>query len=321
MIVGIDTSPLFEPLKVRGKVLRNRIVMPPMVAGRDIAGPEGREWYGRRARGGVGLVIVQATYAAEFGSRLTVENMRLLADAIHAGGALVALQAFPDARGWSISPAELTAADIEAMAGQYRTAAEMCASAGFDGIEPHGAHGYVLNKFFSPVQNRRADGYGGGIEGRMRLALRLVDALRPAADGAGMLILYRHTPVGDGYGIEDSLVLAGELVKRGVDILDISPASDAAPGDRAAPFRRFGVPVIAVNRLDSVDRALEVLNEGRADLVAVGRGLIADPDWPLKVREGRVGDIVACTDCNNCFADLYRGAPVGCVQWKEGREP
>jgi 2,4-dienoyl-CoA reductase-like NADH-dependent reductase (Old Yellow Enzyme family) len=130
-----------------------------------------------------------------------------------------------------------------------------------------------------------------------------------------MLLFYRHTPVGAGYGIEDSLVLARALARAGVDVLDLSPSSHAAPGDRAAPFTSLGVPVIAVNQLDHVERALEVLREGRASLVAVGRGLIADPDWPRKVREGRLGEIVRCVYCDGCHEDLRAGIPIGCSQW------
>ena len=111
------------------------------------------------------------------------------------------------------------------------------------------------------------------------------------------------------WGVEEALIRAG------VDILDLSPSSAERPGDRAAPFVGLGAPVIAVNNLDIVERALEVLNEKRADLVAVGRGLIADADWPIKVKEGRLGDIVACTKCDECYADLRKGGPVGCIQW------
>ena len=78
---------------------------------------------------------------------------------------------------------------------------------------------------------------------------------------------------------------------------------------------KLGVPVIAVNELDRLERALEVLREERATLVAIGRGLIADPDWPTKVREGRLKDIVACTGCDECFDDLRNDIPVGCSQW------
>jgi 2,4-dienoyl-CoA reductase-like NADH-dependent reductase (Old Yellow Enzyme family) len=265
----------------------------------------------------VGLVIVEATSSDGFGSEYTPENLRPLVQVIGKSGALAAIQIFPGKFGQdkTIPPADKSRDEIEALIAQYRRAAEVCAEAGFDGIEPHGAHGYLLNRFFSPVQNRRTDEYGGSLANRGRLALRILETVRPIADDAGMLVLYRHTPVGRGYGIDESLVLARELVKAGVDILDISPASDNAPGDRAVPFMELGVPVIAVNELDEVGRALEVLRERRASLVAVGRGLIADPDWPIKVREGRMDDIVKCTRCDLCYADLRQRVPVGCVEW------
>jgi 2,4-dienoyl-CoA reductase-like NADH-dependent reductase (Old Yellow Enzyme family) len=142
-----------------------------------------------------------------------------------------------------------------------------------------------------------------------------VGAIRPVLDQAGMLLLYRHTPVGPGYGIADSLALAEALVEAGADLLDLSPSSIDAPGDRAAPFVGLGVPVIAVNELDRVERALEVLLEHRASLVAVGRGLIADPEWANKVRAGRLDEIVECIYCDACHDDLQAGIPVGCSQW------
>jgi 2,4-dienoyl-CoA reductase-like NADH-dependent reductase (Old Yellow Enzyme family) len=316
-----DTSPLFTPLQIGPKSVRNRIVMPPMVVNRDLAGEDGdashggRTWYGRRAQGGVGLVIVEATNVVDFGSKYAAEGLRPLADAIHQGGALAAIQLFPGVRGQATTPAQMTVRQIDRLVDHYDAAAEICAQAGFDGVEPHGAHSYLLNQFFSPAKNERTDAYGGDLAGRMRLALRIVEAIRPITDRAAMLLLYRHTPVGAGYGIEDSLVLAEALVQAGVDVLDLSPSSEAAPGDRAAPFMPLGVPVIAVNQLDRVERALEVLREERATLVAVGRGLIADPDWPLKVREGRLDEIVTCTYCDSCHEDLRSGAPVGCSQW------
>ena len=172
---------------------------------------------------------------------------------------------------------------------------------------------FLLNRFFSPEQNRREDAYGGALPNRMRLAREIVTAVH-AEIGDGLLF-YRHTPVGPGYGIEESLQLTQALVETGVDVLDLSPSSVAAPADQAAPFRVHGVPVIAVNELDREERAVEALTSGRADLVAVGRGLIADAEWPNKVRDGRFDAIVRCTGCNSCFDDLDAGIHVGCAQW------
>lgn len=314
-MVSIDVTPLFAPLEVRGKRLRNRIVMPPMVTLRNLVSPDGIEWYSRRARGGVALVIVEATSVNRFEGELTADGLRGLVGAIHAGGALAAIQLFPVARGVPVTPAQLSTAQLDQMVSEYERAAEICAAAGFDGIEPHGAHGFVLNQFFSPEQNTRTDEYGGTLENRMRLARRIVRAVRHVC-GDDMMVLYRHTPEGPGYGIAESLTFAEALVADGVDILDLSPSSIRAPADHAAPFRALGVPVIAVNELDRVERALEALAAGRADLIAVGRGLIADPDWPTKVREGRFDEIIHCIRCNEkCFGNLERGLPIECSQW------
>lgn len=317
--MSIDVSPLFQPLDVKGRTLRNRVVMPPIVSMRPVISPEGIEWYGRHAAGGVGLVIVEATAVNRFGSELTAENLKPLVEAIHGSGALAAIQLFPvtfPIDGRRIAPAELELDDIKTMVGQYRAATEICAAAGFDGVEPHGAHNYVLNQFFSPEQNGRQDDYGGSLENRMRLALEVTGALESAL--GDMLLLYRHTPRGRGYGVEESLVLAEHLVQAGVDVLDISPSSDRAPGDLAAPFGKLGVPVIAVGNLDVVERALEVLNEGRADLVGVARGLIADAEWPVKVREGRFDEIVKCVRCNEkCHGHLKKAVPIECAQWPQ----
>ena len=313
--MSIDSAPLFETLKVRNKTLPNRVVMPPMVVLRGLTTPEGIEWYGRHASGGVGMVIVEATAVNRFGTELTAQNLKPLVDAIHRGGALAAIQLFPVSFGQVVAPAEVERDEIEVLVADYGKATEICARAGFDGVEPHGAHGFLLNQFFSPVQNQRTDEFGGSLENRMRLALRIAAEVRQKAD-PDMLLLYRHTPVGQGYDVEESLILAAQLVRAGVDILDISPASADQPGDRAAPFKKLGAPIIAVNRLDEIDRALQVLNQGRADLVAVGRGLIADPDWPLKVRQGRFDEIVTCTRCDElCFGNLREGIPIACTEW------
>jgi 2,4-dienoyl-CoA reductase-like NADH-dependent reductase (Old Yellow Enzyme family) len=311
-----DIKSLFEPIQVKNKILRNRIVMPPMVVNLDLASPEGRDWYGRRAAGGVGMVIVEATSVLRFGLDYTAENLKPLVEAIQQGGALASIQLFPRTPNQSTSPNDLILQDIEKLIDDFDKAAQVCAKAGFDGVEPHGAHGFLLNQFFSPNHNQRTDKYGGALKNRMRLALDIMEKVRHVTSQTGMILLYRHTPVGPGYGISESLVLVKELVKAGLDILDISPASDSAPGDRAIPFMELGIPVIAVNELNHLDRALEVIGEKRADLIAVGRGLIADPEWPNKVRNGRLKEITECISCDQCFDDLRQGVPVGCNQWK-----
>ena len=316
MAMSLDVSPLFEPIGVKGHAFRNRIVMPPMATNRGIVSPAGLEWYGEHAAAGVGLVIVEATAVGRFGGDLNLENLGRLVEAIHDGGAMAAIQLFPVAFGRAVAPAEFGADEIKEIIRRFETAARMCAEAGFDGVEPHGAHGFVLNQFFSPPDNTRTDAFGGALENRMRMGIEVVRACRRGI-GDDRLLLYRHTPVKEAsYTLDESVVFAGKLAQEGVDILDISPASSEAPADLAKPFRGLCAAVIGVGLMDEVERALEALVQGRADLIAVGRGLIADPLWPTKVREGRFDDIVSCTRCNEkCHGNLSAGLPVECTQW------
>lgn len=311
-----DYSILFEPLTVKGLTLRNRIVVPPMVSNRDLTGPDAVAWYGSFAAGGAGLVIVEAARIHRFGHELTAENLRPLVEAIHDHGAAAAIQLFfapPDGRD---TPAKLTLENLSTALQQFATAAQISLGAGFDGVEPHGAHGYLLNQFFSPLRNTRTDGYGGPLEHRMRLGLEVVSAVREAI-GPEAVLLYRHTPVEEGsYDVLESLEFARRLVGAGVDVLDLSPSSREAPGDLAAPFKALGLaPVIAVGRLGEPARAREALAEGRCDLVAIGRGQIADPDWARKVERGDLDDLITCTECDQgCFGNLRMGKPVECVR-------
>jgi 2,4-dienoyl-CoA reductase-like NADH-dependent reductase (Old Yellow Enzyme family) len=264
----------------------------------------------------VGLVVVEATPVADIGTRLTVEGLRTLTDAIHAGGALASIQIFPGEIRDRLAPVDIPAERIDELVEQFEAASRCCAEAGFDGAEPHGAHGYLLSQFFSPARNARTDDYGGSPENRMRFGLRVAAAMRKGL-GDDRLLLYRHTPArSDDYGVHESLAFARQLVDAGVDILDISPSSAESPGDLAAPFRQIGVPVIAVGELDDPARAVAVLTEQRADLVAIGRGLIADPEWPRKVQESRLEDIVQCVHCNAlCHGNFSKDLPIECTQW------
>ena len=315
---ALDYSVLFDLFRVKSVTLRNRIVVPPMVTNLDIAGPDGIEWYARLARGGAGLVIVEATSVDRFASELSVDSLRGLVDAVHGEGAAIAIQLFPVVFGSSVTPHDIGRSDIDKIKERYAVAARTCQNAGFEGVEPHGAHGFLLNQFFSPLTNLHQDDYGSALANRMRLGREIVQVIRKEVD-EGFLILYRHTPCEDGgYTIDDSIAFARALVDDGVDIMDISPASDKEPADLAAPIKRaVGCPVIAVNDMDDPERAVAALQDDRADLIAIGRGLIADPEWPRKVSEGRLDEIVECLKCNEkCHGNLSKGLPIGCVQWK-----
>lgn len=310
---------LFERIRIGRWELRNRIVLPPMVTNRDITKEDGILWYQQFAEGGVALVIVEAVGITRFEKELTPEKLKTLVDAVHREGALIAVQLFLAPFNSRNSPSQFTLKDISDVVEGFRRASAVCVEAGFDGVEPHGAHGFLLNQFFSPAHNPRTDQYGGHLEGRMRLALEIISAIRQQI-GNRALILYRHTPKTAGsYQIQESLEFASRLEEVGLDILDISPASEQEPADLSAPFKSVvSIPVIAVNEMDEHNRAVKALREGRADLIAIGRGHIADPYWVAKTEKGQIDDIIPCKRCNEgCFGNLRRGEPIECVQRRQ----
>jgi len=317
---------LFEPFQIGRFTLRNRIVMPPMVTVRHILSQAGRDWYAEHARGGVGLVIVEATPLGLLVEE-SVPALRQLVDVIHDAGAVAAIQLYSNGRPepdrvfyeQAHDPHELTREQLQGLIKRFAQAAAVCREAGFDGVQPHGAHGYFLTRCFSPLKNQRTDDYGGPVENRARTALEVCRGVRQAI-GEEMVLLFRHTPVEEdegGYGLDDTMGLLEALVDEGVDVLDISPSHGDFDGQYSQAVREaLGRPVIARGELDEPDRAVAMLTEGRADLIAVGRGLIADAEWPNKVRDGRLDEITECIRCNElCFGNLPKREPIACTQW------
>lgn len=310
---------LFEPLRIKSLTLRNRYVMPPMVTNMYVASGQAIAYYRERARGGVGLVIVEATHVDWFSREIFLKGLRHLADAVHEEGAAIAIQLFHgnvfDCR--ETTPTELSKEQIGRLKRKFVYAAVKAREAGLDGVEPHGAHGFFLNQFFSPEHNRRDDEYGGSLENRMRMGLEIVREIRESLD-PDALILYRHTPVGMGYTLEESIQFAVELEKAGLDVMDVSPSTGKGGehADLAAAIKSaLSIPIIAVGGMEDPEAAEKALKEGKCDLVAVGRGLIADPHLPNKIKEGRTDEIVKCIKCSEkCFGNLNAGLPISCTQ-------
>jgi 2,4-dienoyl-CoA reductase-like NADH-dependent reductase (Old Yellow Enzyme family) len=318
---------LFSPLDLGPLRLRNRIVLPPMVTCMDPAGDQAVAWYRARARGGAALIILEGTPIRSLADPLFADRLRRTVEAVHAEGAAIAIQIFErghNSAGEAIwasdrdGAREATEAELLEIIELYAKAAAECRRVGFDGVEPHGAHGFFLNQFFSPKHNRRTDAFGGSVEKRMEMGLRVVRAVRAALDGE-CLLLYRHTPVGEEYGLEESRAFAGRLVEAGVNVLDVSPSTASSQMPRAHWAgdlkEAAGVPTMAVGGFDDPEAAEHVLEAGRADLIAIGRGLIADADWPAKVAAGRRDEVIRCILCNEkCYGNLTRGEPIGCTQ-------
>jgi 2,4-dienoyl-CoA reductase (NADPH2) len=355
---------LFEPINIRGMIVPNRIVYPAIQMNMGLTNRRARAFYAERARGGAGLVITANTSVdnlaceelwggkkelAEFISRL-----RLLTDQVHAAGARMGLQLwmdnrFPQGHGVQVAGKEadpssgdriapsaledmraLTIFEIESIIYRFAKGARNVREAGFDCVELHGAHRYLLCQFTSPEVNKRTDKYGGDLAGRMKFGLDIVSAVR-AFVGPDYPVLFRLGAL-DNNGIisPDSLTYARELEKAGVDCLDISTSGYGKLPVSPTKRNRMGtlvplaeaikkvvkIPVIAVGKINTPEVAEGILTKGQADMVAIGRQLIADPFWPKKVREGRFKEVVACESCNiNCYSPAFErklppGAPL-----------
>lgn len=325
---------IFDAIDIAGKLaLRNRLVLAPLYLALDGQGDAFRAFYVRRARGGVGLVIApQSTSGglADWREPGFGAGFHPLIEGCHAAGAKVALQVFPG--GGAVD--EWGTEALAALPGQYARAAVGVRAAGFDAIDIHGAHHSLFMRLLSPFQNHRADRYGGAPEERWRLQVETVRAVR-AAVGDDYPILYRFSATDfcpGGVDLELTVPFAEALEGAGVDCVDVSAGtSDSPPGsshpgvrepygcfaDLAGQIRAVvGARVIAVGKIATRDVAESILQQGQADLVALGRPLIADPDWPLKLYEGRDDEIVPCLwDNAGCLRDsIHVGRPIRCVQ-------
>jgi len=185
--------------------------------------------------------------------------------------------------------------EIGAVVEAFREAARRAAEAGFDAVEVHGAHGFLLSQFLSPLTNRRDDEFGGPLENRVRLHLRIIEGIRREL-GACYPLLFRlgvddMTP--GGLTLEEGVEAAKMIAKKGVDILDISggllggrPPGLKGPGffvpHAAAVKEATGIPVIGVGGIKTAKEADTIIRSGRVDLVAVGRAILEDPGWASK---------------------------------------
>lgn len=336
-----DLVALFTPLKIKGLELKNRIIMAPMQLGLGFRSQRARAFYLERARGGIGAIILPGTavdilaseeaWGSSEGLVSFLQGLSSLVADIHDAGARVGIQLwhgfhFPagltGTQGDLVAPSplgearELTIAEIKSIIGKFAAAAAKAKEAGLDFVDIHGAHGYLLHRFFSPLDNHRSDKYGGSERKRMAFALECVKAIRQAV-GEDYPLLWRLSAeegVVGGITLAQSIKLASALKKAGVDVIDVSygrswrqimPSRKWPMGtyvtQAEAIKKAVNIPVIAVGRINSPQLAEVIVFQGRADLVALGRQLIADPQWPKKAQEGRYDDIVYCDSCNkNC---------------------
>lgn len=203
----------------------------------------------------------------------------------------------PVAEGWPV-PHDLSIEDIRTLIADYVSATRRAHEAGYRIVEIHGAHGYLVHSFLSPISNRRTDAYGGDLRGRMRLALEVAEAVRGAWPDH-LPLFFRTSAVDglpEGWTLDDTVVLARELRLAGVDVLDcsssgIAGAATAGAGQKRQPGfqvpyadrvrREAGLPTMAVGLITHAEQAEAILADGRADLIAIGREALVDPMWAL----------------------------------------
>ena len=316
---------LLDTLIVKGITLRNRIVLPPMQTGR--ASFDGAvtqkliNFYTRRSSA-IGLSIVEHAYVSSLG-RIGLKQLGIyddslilgfekLASAIHSVGAPAVVQishaggvankkvigtipAGPSATG---KARMLEKNELFAIAEEYASAAERIVKAGFDGVELHGAHGYLLNQFFTPLINKRKDEFGGSLKNRMRFPLLVVEKVKKCL-GSGLL-LYRLgsddlAPMG--IQTKEAADFALKLEAAGVDILDVSGGMCGSEPKQLRQIKGYfipqaqkikkvvKIPVIGVGGISESEFADKLVRDGLVDLVAVGRALWHDPEWAKKAIE------------------------------------
>lgn len=355
---------LLSPINVAGIEMRTRVFQSGMVS--NLSNEDGtitdREiaYFVERAKNGVGLQIIGAsficqqahTYRYQVGIDRDecLEGLKKLTDAVHAAGGkmgiqlwhsgsqgdprvnggmeLVSCSAVPTPSG--LVPRELTISEIKEIENLFADAAERAVKAGFDMVELHGSHGYLLDNFYSKQMNLRTDEYGGSFENRIRIFVETLRKIRERI-GSEFPVSARITAddmMGDaGNTLEDGVRLANALVDAGAQIINVSgggPLSIGTPDMPEAAFAHWAAAiksslgdrafVSVANRIKRPEVAEYVLASGQSDLVTMGRALICDPELLTKAREGREEEIRLCTSCNYCIATMAAGNRTACIQ-------
>ncbi len=355
---------LFNPFRIRGVDLENRIVMPALAS--FLIESDGSitddtvEHYRLRAAGGPAMVIMEACavspegvvspHQARIYDNRFLEGLSKIAQVMKSEGAVPALQVHHGGRQTSVrvikqkplapSPLPcpaihgdvepLTREGIQELVKKFGDAAERAVSAGFELIEIHGAHGYLINQFLSRFSNIREDEYGGDILGRTRFAREVVEEIRRRVGGnfpiSFKISAQEFCP--DGLTVQESIEILKPIVASGVDVVQVSAGNDATPewiaqpmfmkqaclADSAEKIRNvLNVPIMAVGRINDPVLADELISKGKADLICMGRGLLADPELPKKAKQGRIEDIRTCIACNTCMESIFRRGRIECL--------
>jgi len=359
---------LLSPIKIKAMELSNRVVMPPMgtnLSKDSFVSEENLAYMKHMASGGTGLIITEISCVHPSGlsgeghlgvyDDKFIPGLKRLAEVIHEAGCKVALQLHHTGREsfflleqgkavapsalpsivFRMTPQEMSIDLIHEIIAAFGQAAVRAREAGFDAVEVHGAHGYLLTQFLSAITNQRKDEYGGEtLKDRARFVLEVLESVRKSV-GEDFPVLLRISAeefIKGGYTVEDIQVILPDLIKAGADCIHASLGTHGSPGGvtsappeyepgfnvwRAKKIKEsVDVPVIAVGRFTDPALADEVIARGDADMIAFGRQQLADPYFLSKAKEGRSEDIRKCIACNQgCIERLILepGSSIRCA--------
>ncbi len=342
----------YKNLLSEGKIgslwLKNRFVMPAM--GTSYGDSKGHitqqsiDYYTERAKGGYGLIIAEVTGVDKEGictpnqlglwSDEFIPDWKKLTESVHRYGTKMAVQLHHAGRQTSSEligrqpvsasavacpvfdtvPHELTITEIYTLIEKFGDAAKRAKDSGFDAVEVHAAHGYLVAQFLSPQVNKRFDEFGGSLEGRAKFPVEIIKNIKRKCgrDFSVLVRISRDEKVDDGLTVTDTKLLAQYFEEAGADAIHVSICTYGSlkwmfmPADTPAGFNAYtakeiresiSIPVIAVGRLNTPEIAEDVLATGKADFVSLGRESLADPEFPNKVKEGRTSEITPCIAC------------------------
>jgi len=353
----MDFPNLLSPITIGTMEVKNRFVIPPM--GTNFANPDGSvsqqliDYWIARAKGGYGLLIVEVTAIDPLGKAIPfqpgiwddkfIPGWRKLVDEVHKYDAKMAVQLHHAGRQTTHDiigaqpvapssvpcpvdkeiPRELTTDEVYDLIEKFGNAARRARDAGFDAVEVHGAHGYLIAQFMSPYSNKRMDEFGGDFMSRMRFPVEIIKNIRRKV-GNGYPIIFRFSGderVPGGRNIDESRIVARVMENVGVDAFHVSTGvygsmpwliapSAVPPGYNVYAAKEIkkvaNIPVIAVGRINDPFLAEEILENGEADMVSLGRESISDPELPNKVASGNIEEITPCIGCMQaCVGFLF----------------
>lgn len=359
---------IFQSASIGTLHVKNRLFMAPMGTrlASEVGGVTQRQidYYAERAKGGVGTIITEVTcvdypigvtgptnlclhdhgYIAghnELVEAVHTYGAKIISQLVHAGRQTrpasikgmqpVAPSAIP-CKFINAMPRELTTGETEEIVAKFIEAAVRVKTAGYDGVELHGAHGYLIAQFMSAASNHRKDRYGGDLLGRMSFPLEIIRGVRKEV-GPDFPLLFRFSAeefVEGGRDLEESKQVARILEEAGVDVLDVSAGAYESMPTMIEPMsyaqgwkiylaesikKVVKIPVIGVGAIRTPEVAEGILRDGSADFISLGRALLADPYWPRKAREGREKEIIPCISCNvGCIGErIFRNLHIRCA--------